>query len=61
LRNLLEIGRVIARAALERTETRGCHNRTDYPDQDDSQWLTHILISMHEGKLQVEKSPVVMN
>jgi succinate dehydrogenase/fumarate reductase flavoprotein subunit len=59
LRNLIDIGRVIARAALERTETRGCHNRSDYPDQDDSNWLTHILVSVDEDKLRVEKSPVI--
>ena len=59
LRNLIDIGRVIARAALERTETRGCHNRSDYPDRDDSRWLKHVLVSMDKETLRVEKSPVI--
>lgn len=31
LTNLLTVGRLIARAALDRRESRGCHFRTDYP------------------------------
>jgi L-aspartate oxidase len=34
LRNLAETGRLIARAALERTESRGAHWRDDYPVAD---------------------------
>ena len=30
LANLLDVGEAIARAALCRTETRGCHNRLDH-------------------------------
>ncbi len=36
LRNLLAVGRLIARAALARKESRGSHYRTDYPDVDDA-------------------------
>jgi succinate dehydrogenase/fumarate reductase flavoprotein subunit len=60
LANLLDIGQAVARAALERTETRGCHNRLDYPDQDDQNWLVHILVSRQGDRLVVDKSPVVM-
>lgn len=31
-RNLLELGRLIARAALAREESRGAHDRTDFPE-----------------------------
>jgi L-aspartate oxidase len=31
-RNLLELGRLLARAALAREESRGAHDRTDFPD-----------------------------
>jgi L-aspartate oxidase len=34
LRNLLVVGRLIAEAALVRTESRGSHYRTDYPRSD---------------------------
>jgi fumarate reductase (CoM/CoB) subunit A len=60
LENLLEVGRAVARAALERRETRGCHNRLDYPDRDDGNWLVHVLVSSHKGSLKVNTSPVIM-
>lgn len=34
LRNLLVVGRLIAQAALTRTESRGSHYRSDYPQSD---------------------------
>jgi L-aspartate oxidase len=34
--NLLTAGALVARAAEARRESRGCHNRTDYPERDDA-------------------------
>jgi L-aspartate oxidase len=34
VRNLASVARAIARSALARTESRGCHTRADYPDID---------------------------
>ncbi len=42
LQNLLLVGRLIARAALERNETRGVHVRTDFPATDDARWRRHL-------------------
>jgi L-aspartate oxidase len=36
LRNLLTVGTLIAKAALDRKESRGSHYRTDYPATDDA-------------------------
>ncbi|MHB8147033.1 MAG: L-aspartate oxidase, partial [Vulcanimicrobiaceae bacterium] len=36
LRNLLVVGRLIAQAALARTESRGSHYRTDYLSMDEA-------------------------
>jgi len=36
LRNLLVVGRLVARAALARKESRGSHYRTDYPSTDEA-------------------------
>ena len=33
-RNMVDAGRLIARAALARTESRGAHYRSDYPATD---------------------------
>ena len=41
--NLLIFSEVIAVSALERTESRGAHSRTDYPKRDDQSWLKHTL------------------
>lgn len=36
---------LIARAALRRTESRGAHYRSDYPDRNDIDWLRHAADS----------------
>jgi len=43
LQNMLALGRLMAHAALLRTETRGVHYRADYPERDDEHWFRHIL------------------
>ncbi len=40
LQNMLCAARLMIEAALQRKETRGCHVRLDYPDQDQS-WRRH--------------------
>jgi L-aspartate oxidase len=42
LQNMLTLGRLIAHAAHVRTETRGVHYRSDFPDRDDANWKKHI-------------------
>lgn len=41
--NLVDIGYLIVKSALFRTESRGGHFRLDYPHPDSS-WQTHTLI-----------------
>jgi L-aspartate oxidase len=36
-RNMLDVGRLVAAAALARTESRGAHYRADHPDPDPAQ------------------------
>ena len=42
LANLLLVGRLVTEAALTRTESRGAHYRTDYPETSDA-WKRHIV------------------
>jgi L-aspartate oxidase len=42
LANLVTVGRLMAQAALRRTESRGGHYRTDFPSRDDIHWSAHI-------------------
>ncbi|MFH1852963.1 MAG: fumarate reductase flavoprotein subunit [Candidatus Neomarinimicrobiota bacterium] len=41
---------VIAKGALERTESRGAHYREDYPARDDKNWLNRTLVRWQEGE-----------
>jgi len=45
LQNMLTIGRLMAEAALRRTETRGVHHRSDFPERDDANWCRHIMMA----------------
>src|SRR5579885_2294590 len=40
---LLECSEATIHGALARTESRGAHYRTDYPQRDDANWLKHTL------------------
>ena len=48
LQNMLTLGRLMAHAAFLRTETRGVHYRSDYPDRNDAEWRKHILMTHGE-------------
>ena len=43
LGSLLDLCEIIAKGALRRTESRGAHFRTDYPQRDDANWLVHTF------------------
>lgn len=40
---------IIAKGALDRTESRGAHTREDYPARDDKNWLNRTLAYWPEG------------
>ena len=46
--NLLLVARLVARAALLRTESRGAHQRTDFPATD-PWWGCHIDVRLDDG------------
>ncbi|MEX1187477.1 MAG: fumarate reductase/succinate dehydrogenase flavoprotein subunit [Gemmatimonadaceae bacterium] len=56
LRNLLSVAEAIARAALERKESRGGHFRDDYPDKDPEFAKFNILLRKGgDGSMQVSR------
>lgn len=57
LANMITVARLVARAALERTESRGTHYRLDYPDRDDAHWQHHVLLRFDGDNLVVESAP----
>jgi succinate dehydrogenase/fumarate reductase flavoprotein subunit len=44
VRNLVTVASLTTRSALHRTETRGSHARSDFPDRDDTRWLVNVHI-----------------
>jgi L-aspartate oxidase len=51
--NLLTVASAVVAAAALRTESRGCHRRTDFPDPAEA-WLSHLDVRMDaEGHLRV--------
>jgi fumarate reductase flavoprotein subunit len=44
LENLLDVGEAILLAALHRQESRGAHQRRDFPDRDDDGHLHHSMV-----------------
>ncbi|NOZ49349.1 MAG: FAD-binding protein [Chloroflexi bacterium] len=47
-KHLLTFSEVIVQGALNRTESRGAHSRTDHPKRDDESWLKHTMA--HKGE-----------
>ncbi len=56
---MLDVAEGIVHAALGRTESRGAHQRTDFPARDDDRFLAHSIISRRpDGSCAVEYVPV---
>jgi len=55
---LLDLCEVIAKGALRRTESRGAHYRTDFPERDDRRWLVHTLARYSPDGPILEDGPV---
>jgi fumarate reductase flavoprotein subunit len=56
---MLDVAQSIVECALHRTESRGAHQRTDFPERDDKRFLAHSLVRRNaDGSLHVEYLPV---
>ena len=61
LANMLDVAEAIIASALQRTESRGAHQRTDFPARDDEHFLAHSLVHRDDdGQHQVELVPVTL-
>ena len=59
LKNLLTVSEAIARAALERKESRGAQFREDYPDKDERFSKVNTMISKApDGAMQIRLEPL---
>ena len=58
LRSLLSVSECIARAALERQESRGAQTRDDYPMSDNQWGKRRVVICQQEGEVLVSQEPL---
>jgi fumarate reductase flavoprotein subunit len=57
---LLDAAEAVAFSALARRESRGSHQRTDFPQRDDQHYLKHSLAYQTDGDPRVEYQDVVI-
>ncbi|HME33038.1 MAG TPA: FAD-binding protein, partial [Terriglobales bacterium] len=58
---MLDVAESMVQCALHRTESRGAHQRTDYPERDDAKFLAHSLVYRNpDGTSRVEYLPVTI-
>jgi fumarate reductase flavoprotein subunit len=61
LANMLDIAECILDSALQREESRGAHQRTDFTARDDTRFLNHALAYRDsDGSTRIERSPVTI-
>jgi succinate dehydrogenase flavoprotein subunit len=61
LANMLDIAETTLLSALQREESRGAHQRTDFTTRDDTRFLNHALAYREEdGSTRIERLPVTI-
>jgi succinate dehydrogenase flavoprotein subunit len=56
LRNMLMVARVVAQAALLRTESRGAHQREDLPGML-PEWRVNQVARLKDGQIEISRTP----
>jgi len=56
MRNMLTVAHVVTQCALNRIESRGAHQREDFP-QMSPQWQVRQRVALHDGKLAISTEP----
>jgi fumarate reductase flavoprotein subunit len=61
LANMLDIAECTLQSALQREESRGAHQRTDFTTRDDTRFLNHALAYRDpDGGVKIERLPVTI-
>ncbi|MFC1964371.1 FAD-binding protein, partial [Chloroflexota bacterium] len=59
VRNMVDIAEMTFRSALMRTESRGAHERADYPEEK-HEWLKNIILQKVKGEMALSTQPVAL-
>ncbi len=57
---MLDLALAVAQSGLARTESRGSHQRTDYPERDDANFLKHSLAFKADDGVRIDYKDVVI-
>jgi fumarate reductase flavoprotein subunit len=61
LANMLDIAECTLHSAIQREESRGAHQRTDFTTRDDTHFLNHALAYRDsDGSTSIERTPVTI-
>ena len=61
LSGMLDVAQMIIESALHREESRGAHQRTDFPNRDDEHFLAHTLVHREsDGTARIDHLPVTI-
>jgi succinate dehydrogenase / fumarate reductase flavoprotein subunit len=60
LEGMVDLALAVATGAVARTESRGSHSRTDHPQRDDENWLTHTLAHYAPEGPRLDYKPVTL-
>jgi succinate dehydrogenase/fumarate reductase flavoprotein subunit len=58
LDNMLLVGRLHCQAAMLREESRGAHNRLDFPVVDDNHWRMRLVCRDDKGRADFRREPL---
>jgi succinate dehydrogenase / fumarate reductase flavoprotein subunit len=58
LRNMLLVARIVANAALKRSESRGAHQREDFPGML-PEWQVNQMVRLRGGQIVISSGPII--
>lgn len=57
---LLDVAQSVAFSAIARQESRGSHQRTDFPERNDEEYLKHSMAYRTDGEPRIEYTDVTI-